>query len=674
MSRPRPDVYHKVWSALQTGCRDGQAPLSTEDLIEIAPDALLSELSRKYPTRSQQGAMRYVLDRLTRTGEVHFVRTRGRRWYSMPGLAGAGAEVTPCSRRQRALDFVTAAVEHFGRPVRAVDLRSFAEGKAEYADVLTWLSHSLGTLKAFDELQVVAECQGGGADGSYYYLPAGYDPAKYASEQSRTWIELVEDAFNQAWSSEVERARESATRPRPILVGTIRALLLADDQGSKAAEAQLVINAVNAVAQRESPGLRVVTRSGARYQRLWAPVDVPDEALDLGSVYASDAERLVEGVRRACAHSGEPAASVPGVKRQIEADPLLHLAGSQPVAAALSSLARRSGEATKPRTRNRITQRIVNAGRVGSRTYYVAPPAESDAQAAEAVDGARVHVAALQIEADFSALRIEAEVSGAAIARIASVRTGRLRYLSQQLRGLHSRLHAHGRRLGDRAAHLVNQIEDRLAGLAELPDYHAGDHSALPWEVELPRVGWSGEQLVSLFSHVYRGNPRMEDHNHLARNLWHLCERIPNPDFSTRTKSAEFLYEATTVFLQLAGHSIGREAVMLAGMAEAELGPLRDARFVLPGLRDDEEQVRHTAIACLGFLPGAGAGEALRSAALHDAFPAVRRSALWAYGVSGGPDASELLRSAARNDQDPRVRGFAEEVLGHAGPTNWWLL
>lgn len=135
-------------------------------------------------------------------------------------------------------------------------------------------------------------------------------------------------------------------------------------------------------------------------------------------------------------------------------------------------------------------------------------------------------------------------------------------------------------------------------------------------------------------------------------------------------------------------------------VARAELGALRDPRFVLPALAHPDYEVRLVATACLAFLGHDPAvGGALRAAAESDPDVGVRQGALWAFGIAvAGPDAAEptvpggaalgasgdadyeapvaLLRDRATRDPSPRLREFAARGVDTVTRDDgrWWRM
>lgn len=673
--QPRPAVYDTARDALRTVCLALERPVRLDEFVELAGEDVAVQIRLTYPNHPLRVKANYLLGRLVNLGQACATRSSNRCWYSPVGLKLPKSIPAADSRLQRTLLLLRATVKHVGRAARVVDLRTHALDDPTNADLLEWLAHDIAILKRWGKVRVVAECRGGGYDGSMYYLPADHEATSAPVEPARTWMGEVEDAFRGAWAAEVERAREAGTRPKPLALPTVRRLLLESDPHSKARQAQLLINAAASLSEGESAVIRVVGTVRARYQRLWAPIGIPDAALDLGAAFASDSERLVESVRRACAAECAPAVPASSIQKAISRDPELHLQGKQSLHATLSCIARRSSDPR--RTRMRIRQNLAAVGRVRGHAYYVAPPGESDfAQAGEAIAAGLAYVATLNAERELQDLKPETEILNAARTRLTCVRTGRARYLALRLKDLARSLSGFVNSdclppSGLRLIRKIREIQQRLDHAGQLQPTGA---AGLPESVQLPSVGWTAAEVVPMFAHLYAAHPRLSQPAELRRHLWKHCARIPNPCFTVRNKSAEFLFEGTSVRLHLAGLSGGREAVLLAGLAEEELGPLRDPAFVLPGLQSSDELLRHTAVAALAFLPSAHVEGHFRSIALTDPAPSVRRSALWAYGVAGGGDVLDVCTLLASSDVDRRVRTFTKVVLSNPQPTNWWIL
>jgi hypothetical protein len=108
----------------------------------------------------------------------------------------------------------------------------------------------------------------------------------------------------------------------------------------------------------------------------------------------------------------------------------------------------------------------------------------------------------------------------------------------------------------------------------------------------------------------------------------------------------------------------GPESRVHASFAKAELGMLRDARFVSPGLSAENPEVRLATISCVAFLNDRNAQDHLRDLAQHDLEAGIRGAALWAYGYICGNEADALLNESLLHD--PAIVKFA------ASPRSVW--
>jgi hypothetical protein len=168
----------------------------------------------------------------------------------------------------------------------------------------------------------------------------------------------------------------------------------------------------------------------------------------------------------------------------------------------------------------------------------------------------------------------------------------------------------------------------------------------------------------------------------LSNRLRHAVRLLPNPAFvayghgneAVRTK---LLPDRVEVLLYAATEWGGPQARLHGTVARAELGRLRDPRFIRPALASPHPDERALGAACLAFFGHDGDTTAtLRRVAENDSMPSVRQVALWAYGFAGGSDALAVLRYAATADRSERVRAFAARTAEAvtADAAGWWRL
>ncbi len=448
---------------------------------------------------------------------------------------------------------------------------------------------------------------------------------------------------------------------------------------------------------------------------LWVPAAVPDSALDSANAYANDSARLTEAVRRACRHRAVPAVQRRAVEDEVTRDPALTPAGAQSIARLLSELVREQLADGAGGRQARVHRPILAAGRVGGETYYVVGIEASIDGTEVLVDGelprlhlARAYVAMLCHVASWRALAVDDRLSAIAQATVPSIAFGRALALQAEVAALRTdalaiietveiieravgagrldgvnTVRAHGRSVIDAATCALTDIEDavrRFGGAVcdpcadndtQTARHGAADAAQLPAVVDGIVPGWTAAELLPILKPIYPAAQRVTDPIEMVPLLEWAVRRVPNPDFTQRRYGAELLFDQTDVLLYAAKQWGGHECLMLAGLAEHELGFLRDVRFVLPGLQAPAFDIRLAAVACLAFLWTDDARSALRSVALHDPEPGVRRAALWAYGFARGTDPVGLAHEMLHDGEThPLVDALVRQVLGaFVGPS-----
>jgi hypothetical protein len=199
---------------------------------------------------------------------------------------------------------------------------------------------------------------------------------------------------------------------------------------------------------------------------------------------------------------------------------------------------------------------------------------------------------------------------------------------------------------------------------------------------------WLPEELLAVVGPLYPTGRRAArgKMTSLVALLGRAVHRVPNPAFTSRRSgdrrtAARTLFDRADALLYAAQQWGGLTARLQAAAALAELGPLRDWRFVVPALAAADVRERLAGAACLAFLrpdDPTPVHHALRRAAAHDTHPGVRRAALWGYGFAGGPDACDLARDRGDADPDARTRTFAARITAGAARSPdqtvlaWW--
>jgi hypothetical protein len=596
---------------------------------------------------------------------------------------GASAILTPDiaalpneqTRRRRVLALVRDAVEHFKRAVRIGDVLSYTSGKPEVSDLDTQtITHDVLSLAHTEDLRIVGIVRGE-ENGNNLYLPSELDPALYMPSGPLTWLEEVARAFREIWVEHLKQAEDENRRPRPVSTGEVRAKwITSPNSHPKSRERQPVVNAMAILAKnsrKQPPLVRKIRRKGEK-ALLWAPVDVPDESLDIGDAHASDAERIGTAVRRAVEQLGRPV-TIRDITDEVDLDPSLRPASSISLFKILADTAKERIDAGKGRRKQRVTRRIYRVGTVENETYYY--------HHAERLNEARAYVEFQRIESRWLIMHAEERLESLSGCMIPSMAIGGARliiieaqsfcgmlddFLCRQLDGV-TRNEARDLRK------LIGVIMDKARKCIAL---YEDVQQELPVDVSTDIPCWTAEKLFPVLYPLYPVLQNGKDHINLSRLLFSLIRRIPNPDFEHRFSkkphgAAEFLFDRTDALIYAAKKWGGYECSFQAKTASDSLGWLRDVRYVFPALHAQDIRIRLTGIACLAFLWSIEGNECLRQLAVEDPEPGVRQSALWAYGFAGGKDVQELLRERSSNDANFHVRDFAKKAMT-LDERGWW--
>jgi hypothetical protein len=456
-------------------------------------------------------------------------------------------------------------------------------------------------------------------------------------------------------------------------------------------DAQVLINGLQALATGTPAHVRKVVRAVGHQAVLWAPVLVEDETLDVGDAHASDAERMAAAVRRACGRHGLPAVSRRRVQDEVELDPRLRPAGTATVASALADTGKGAAPDREDARERRVRLVVVHVGRIGGEAFYAAPEAEPRSAAWErGVTAARAYVRLGQLEERWRALDADGRVERGDQGPLPTVTLGRALWTEAQVGGMIREADAllAQRELDPatrRQARVVRNhmgatqawVADHVARCRRRLALHVGGvPDDLPAEVDLSVPGWTAEEVQAVIAPLHPTVAAHERATRLVPLLSKAVRRVPNPRFEHRgvggLPGAEFLFDRTDVLLYAAKQWGGSECVLQAALAEACLGDFRDARFVVPALRERDPQRRLTAVACLAYLCRPDDTEPSRTAATMDPNGSVRAAALWAYGFANGEGAVQLLEQAA-DDTHPRVRALRDRARV-LSPLSWWRL
>ena len=614
---------------------------------------------------------------------------------------GTAALPTTLSRRRRVLALVESAVARLARPVRLCDVIEEGE-RATVGIAPKLIGRDFSNLRQTGEIVVVHRVRGGATAGTCYCLPASLPAGEHDRLLARLpaapvpWLEMVWSAFDALWTESCRAAAAAGTQPIPITTGAVRERLRQTTSLPQMDDAQLLVNAMTALERGVNARIRRVARTHGSRARAWVPLGISEHEVAVSGAHASDAERVEMAVRRACDRLQVPAVGLQDIERAIAADPSLRIRGQQPLYLVLADTIKhhvggrhaplgRGGLDSHPGLPKPLRRRppVVRVGRVRGHPYYAAIPAKAnDVERATRVADADAYLALLRLDERWRRLRAKQELDALAHSAAPSLKQERARRLwracvsiGDALDAAESRPEAwseHGRALLRRA---IDQALDaiRRSGLepaesdiaSELQDDAREQRASMPL--------WSPDQLRHALAPIYPNAARAKQGSEIVRLLWSTLPRVANPGFVARRRGeAEMWFDRTAALIWGGLRFGGPECSMQAGIAKAELGPLRDARLVLPCFEHPLPNVRLVAVACAAFLRDRALMELLRAVARTDREPGLRRSALWAYAFADGPDVHSVLRAAAEADAAAFVRDFARRAVGMSEQSLWY--
>lgn len=677
---------------------------------------------------SSCAGVQQVLNALVHAGEIQSCRIEGAVAY----LHAEAAQrlqlttLTPAatSRRQYSKYLLVNAAMSLGRAVRFCDVMEYAGQRAGGSDAdRAAIARDIASLCRSGDVVVVREVVGGGEDGRYFYLPrdarTGESLALRVPDEPITWLEHVWATFERCWTAEAQRAVAEERRPRPLSPGVLRARLLEETTFAQARDVKLVPNALLQLAKTRPPRVRATKPRKGSHFSLWAPAGVPDEELDLGGAFASDAARIIEAVRRAVQRTRCPAVGRRTIEAEVAQDPMLQPAGNSSVAALLSDASKLLIDDGKSGRRQRVGHQLQKVGSVAGEAYYTVAckPSEGTSEGNESIlatPTASPTVAVAEHFVEWLALEhrwrerdavSQVQATDESLGPVA--RVGRLRVIESGI----DRWLAHYRDLRsvlscDVSAGVLQAEELQTEGTVALSLCRSALEHAM--KSVRPLVGWEetlagadarglldasgltetvGEVkreaecdaittdalLEFVLSRGYARAARVTSPTELVPLLAHRVVRIPNASYSGWRKAApEYLFERTSAMLFAATEWGGGCAVLYAQFARQELGQLRDARFVRPGLRHHRFDVRLASAAALGFLNSDQETDSmLEQRVMEDPDAGVRKAALWAYGAAARPGLAALLDRVTRAESNRDILTLARQALDHPASA-WW--
>jgi hypothetical protein len=719
-------VVRDVVAALRIANLASRASASAHTVAQAMSAADLAALQRHWPSLRTTEAVRAALDLAVTAGDVTITaRQRGHPLFVHPeavqrlgtilGLASSAP------RRQRTRALVLEAARALGRAVRFCDIISYRDDSGWAAGLdRAAIGRDIQSLCRAGDIVAVREVLGGGVDGQYFYLPEEHAPGAAIELPvplgPSTWLEHVLVAFQRCWEAECAEASTEQRRPRPISTGILRARLLEETELPQARDEQLVPNALIQLAKASPPRVRIACVRAGSHFALWAPAHVPDDALDVGRAFASDAARVVEAAQRAMERLHVPAVGRHEVTAEIARDQALRPNGASSVAALLADASKAMIDAGMGTRRRRMTQVLLNVGCVEGEAHYCARTSNDSTNS----DGERAaterepalasrYVDLLRLLSRWRQRDAMTQVQCAAESLSAAASVGRLRAIGQGISQVQAAtvqlrldlmrdvpgVERHIEEVECEAEAVHRACESHLSRLLTEARRLRSWNSALEFADARGVLDLKGVTTVTgalgsdvgqttltteeVFAMVrtrgYARAMRATNPTELVALLSHRILRLDNGEFAGwRRQASEYHFERTDAMIFAAIEWGGGTAVLFAQIARQELGHLRDTRFIRAGLSHPRFDARMASAAALAFLPGdAETDERLARTVVEDPDAGVRRAALWAYGAAARPGLQELLQRVLEFEGHRDVIALARSALAESKPV-WWTI
>lgn len=674
LTEPKPE-HTIVLNAVEIANTAFERVVNVEEIIQALSPKEKQILEKKYADFNFSSRISNILALLRTRGKLFSTSRIGKyRYYGVVGILDPSKiDVTNFrSRRQQTYYMVREAVLKMGRALKMGELLEFAKS-------YSLLSESDGVSIRQDVLslrqtgELLAKRVRGDSQGYTLYLPTDFKVEDYLPPKPASWLEFVLSLFHQIWEEHKFEVNPKNPLPLPITTGEIREKIRASGEFSeKLKDPKDLIAALQQLAQTRDPRIVKILRPGQK-AILWIPIGVKVNEVNLGIAYAHDTERIEEAVKRACVRHGRPV-NVREISEEIKADLSLEPVSKVPYATLISDMGRRSTDKSRRTTSGRVNAKFHHVGLLNERGYFYI----TDEPEAKAFTRYR------SLSDKWKVLDPLSEISAIERCILPTVAFGRLKLLSQEIIVVSKELNALQKMdsiLGiddverssfeKEVSELFQRVQEPLLKLSEVFNY-------LPKTVDQRVKGLTVHEMTDLIKPYYKRASGLPSNVSLQAYLGESVRRIPNPDFKIVNSkdsrlAVKYLYDKTDALMYIAREYGGEESRLQAMLATNELGLLRDPKFVLPALDDEDFNVRLTAVSCMAFLQSNLGSERLSYMAENDQEYGIRQSALWAYGLATDANKSAMNFIAKRGlqDSDQRVRKFASNLI--EVPQRGWL-
>lgn len=536
--------------------------------------------------------------------------------------------------------------------------------------------------------------------GGYYYLPMNFDANLYPPPPLVGLLDKIEYTFEVLWNEQSVLAVKNKVLPAPLFLKQLqaRAQMLFPESFTTKNASEFPRHISQIVCQKNYKIRRIKVDHLATY--VLAPFEVSNEQLDFDSLLLigsqlrynlknetampvnrgviSDQVKVSIAVNRACSRYGHPV-NYKDVEKEIAIDSSLSLISSGTVSSTLLSAVFAKSERNKKQWMGEKQSDIYKIGQIRGLSHYYSRESFGEA-VAEAFF--QYH----ELEKRLKSITAHESLEKLANCRLRGASTGRALMVLDELKEIKAILKDYTA-LTNLDDNTKTKLSELLINIKKLePQYRKFlvEHRLPEFPDEVSSInifGWTAEMIIKEFLPVYpmareidrttTKTPVFKVTGLLRRHI----KRRKVKDFPNIQVNSNdiYLYDRTNALLFAALKWGGPECRLQAIDAQAELGHLRDERFIIPELKSDDSNVRMAAVACISYLQTEGTVGKLRDIILSDSVVEVRMAALWGYAFAKDSDAYILAEEISKIEANPKLKNYALKILQTEHSQLWFL-
>lgn len=527
------------------------------------------------------------------------------------------------------LELLKAAVEYYNRPVSYRDLIEFSRFSSDFPNFnFRRIREDIKRLLVTGETIKVGNSSNE-SGGRFVYLPINANVPETELLKISSPSQTVENAFFVLWNEKVAKAITESVLPKPILTNDIYQYLIAND--FKFNDKRTLPNALLHLSQKNNPVIRKVDRKQERFSA-WVPIDISDSELNLENIYGSDSERIKVAVQK-CVKKYNRAVCAEEVLEEVNAGVDLQLTSKTSLAIQLNNSTKEKAYISGKLVNRHQHSIVRKAGQFNGTAYYFYGKKTDEIKYSPFVKFLNLKQRWEQSNAEKHLEEIEG-------CRLPTVAAGRALLVASEASKLLLEINEviNSNSLASEIKYEAENVSKNISQIIELAEEWIKSKNVknlnLPSEVDTSTPVLTAKELLKIIKPFYSKAHEIENPNKLITLLYNDIRRVPNPNFKRRfskksDETASFLFDKTDALLFIALNWGGFESSFQANLAKAELGNLRDVRFIIPALNSKSFDERLSAVACLAFLQNEEGNEYLQKVITEDYDPNIRKAAIW---------------------------------------------